>query len=120
MGYAYGQVCYETAYQAAQSVCAAEYPISSGTSVISCTSASSGMSSPLLNLRNATSSTTWTNSSVAVSFPVCDWNTFVSSPLSLNVEDGFLLSSAIVGLWILAWSFRVLRSVLRDSDSGSD
>lgn len=116
MGYAYGQVCYESVYQAAQATCAANYPISSGTSVISCISASPGMSSATLNLRTATSTTAFTNSSVSVSFPSCDWNTFQSSAFSLSVEDGFILSGAIVGLWIVAWSFRVIRLVLKDQN----
>lgn len=114
MGYAYGQVCYESAYQAAQATCAANYPISSGTSVISCTAVWPGTSSATLNLRTATSATAFTNSTVSVSFPSCDWNTFVSSPASLSMADGVVMSGAIVGLWIVAWSVRVVRTVLKD------
>lgn len=35
------------------------------------------------------------------------------SPWNLSVEDGYLVSGAIVGVWVVAWTFRALYLTLR-------
>lgn len=122
MGYAYGQTCYATQSEAALAFCAGEYPIpytytvQSGSvpvtypSVLSCLSTSG----TVVNLENVQNSSRKANYSISVNFPTCDWETFVSSPAFLSMADGVVMSGAIVGLWIVAWSVRVVRSVLKD------
>jgi hypothetical protein len=38
-----------------------------------------------------------------------------ANPFVLSVEDGALVGGAIGAVWLLAWSFRAIRSVLSDS-----
>lgn len=35
------------------------------------------------------------------------------SPFNLSVEDGYLVSGSIVGVWVVAWAFRALYLTLR-------
>lgn len=38
------------------------------------------------------------------------------NPFYLSVEDGALISGAIAGVWLLAWSLKAIRSVLDDKN----
>lgn len=38
------------------------------------------------------------------------------NPFVLSIEDGAIVSSAVAGVWLLAWSFKAVRSVLHDRD----
>lgn len=41
-----------------------------------------------------------------------EYSAWVVSPLNLSAEDGVLLSTAILGVWAVAWSFRALARAL--------
>lgn len=39
------------------------------------------------------------------------------NPFYLSMEEGGLIASAVAGVWLLAWSFKAIRSVLKDNDN---
>ena len=41
------------------------------------------------------------------------------NPFYMSMADGAEISSAIVGVWLLAWSFKAIRAVLNDNGDGS-
>lgn len=40
------------------------------------------------------------------------------NPFYMSMADGAEVASAIVGVWLLAWSFKAIRSVLNDNGDG--
>jgi len=39
------------------------------------------------------------------------------NPLVLSMEEGALISAAVAGVWLLAWSFKAIRSVLKEHNN---
>ena len=119
MGVAFGGICHATPLEAAQLACANSYPVSGVTSsgalvVFNCSGVGAGGA---LTIDRYLDGAPLQSISVPAAFPACDWNDFPSNPAGLTVTDGVVLSGAIVGLWMIAWSFRVLRTVLKDNES---
>lgn len=112
MGYALGGVCHASLEAAALHACGSHFPVAGDAGALtSCSAASSGGVLTLVRTMPDGTSDTWTQ---ALTAPPCNWADWPTSPAYLSPTDGAIVAGAVASVWITAFIWRSLRSVLGD------
>lgn len=121
MGYAHGGICHNTLEAAALNACASAYPVAAvvpgslGSAVYVQTDCTGVNASGGLTIVKRTQGQLDQTFTATVGFPACDWADFPGNPAFISPTDGAIVAGAIVSLWGIAFGFRALVGVLKDS-----